>query len=64
MSAIALWLKTHHPAYSSKIDINGNVRHVREDLTPQEQSAAEEALRLASFILKEGVKQLKSHEEQ
>ena len=59
MSAITLWLRTHHPAYSSKLEINGSIHHTREDLTPQEQAAAEEALRLASLVLREGMSQLR-----
>ncbi len=65
MSAISLWLKTHHPAYSSKLEISGNIHHTREDLTVQEQAAAEEALRLSSLVLEEGLSQLKQdHEKQ
>jgi hypothetical protein len=58
MSAITLWLRAHHPSYSAKLEINGTFQQIREDLTPEQQTVVEEALRLASIITKENIKKL------
>lgn len=58
MSAITLWLKTHHPAYSNKLEISGSIKQMREDLTTEEQKVVEEALHLASIIKKDGISKL------
>ncbi len=63
MSAITSWLKTHHPAYTSKLLISGSIHHTREDLTPQEQATAEQALELSSMLLKETESQIKQDHE-
>lgn len=63
MSAITLWLRTHHPAYAAKLEISGALKHVREDLTPEQQAVVEEALRLAAIVTKEGIKKLKEQHE-
>lgn len=60
MSAISLWLKAHHPAYSSKIEITGSIKHLKEELTVEQQKVVEEALRLASIITKENINQMNS----
>ena len=58
MSAISLWLRTHHPAYASKLEIAGSIKQIKEELTPEQQKIVEEALSLASIIKKEGMKKL------
>ncbi len=60
MTAITLWLRTHHPAYASKLEVNGRMTQIREDLTPAQQEVVEEALRLASLVAAESIKQLTS----
>ncbi len=62
MSAISLWLKAHHPAYSSKLEITGSLKQIKEELTPEQQKVVEEALRLASIITKENIHQLKKND--
>ena len=47
MPAIMLWLKTHHPRYGSKVKSYAKSVSA-EDLTPEEEKIALEALTLAS----------------
>ena len=50
MTAIIYWLKHRHKAYSTKVEITGNVNSVREELTEEETRMIQEAIGL----LKEG----------
>jgi predicted DNA binding protein len=47
--AIQLWLKTHHPKYANKVEVEGHLTYSDEELTPEQASIVKEALRLASF---------------
>lgn len=47
LGAIVFWLKNHHPAYTTRVEINGRVTHVEALLTQEEQELVREALRLA-----------------
>ena len=48
MTAILFWLKHHHPAYTTKVEINA---HIKDDyeLTPEQKGLIQEALRLAAL---------------
>lgn len=47
LSAIVFWLKYHHPAYTTRVELNGRITHVEASLTLEEQELVREALRLA-----------------
>lgn len=47
LGAIIFWLKSHHPKYRTKLDLNANIRNLDEPLTPEQESLVREALRLA-----------------
>lgn len=47
--AIQLWLKTHHPKYSSKVEITGNLNVKEEPLSDEQQELVQKALRLAGL---------------
>ncbi len=47
--AVQLWLKTHHPKYGTKVEINGRLTYSDEPLTPEQSNIVQEAFRLASF---------------
>jgi hypothetical protein len=47
--AVQLWLRQHHPKYSNKIELFGNLKVDEEPLTPEQEALIKEALRLASF---------------
>ncbi|HUV81276.1 MAG TPA: hypothetical protein VMW21_02020 [Patescibacteria group bacterium] len=52
--AIQLWLKSHHPKYSQKVELNGHITYSDEELTPEQANVVKQALRLASFDKKHG----------
>jgi len=48
--AIHLWLRSHHPKYSNKLEITGNINQTRgRDLTPMQRKNIAKALRLAAL---------------
>ena len=48
--AIQLWLKHHHPKYTNKIEITGNLNIKEEPLTPEQQQLVEKSLALAGIL--------------
>jgi ACT domain-containing protein len=48
--AIKLWLKTHNPKYSNKIEITGNLSIKEEPLSSEQQKLVKEALGLAGLL--------------
>lgn len=46
--AVQLWLKHHHPSYSTRVEITANVKNDYE-LTPEQKALVQEALRLAAL---------------
>ncbi len=47
MTAIIFWLKSHHKAYTNKLEIKGNLQYSNEDLSQEEKKLLNKALRLA-----------------
>lgn len=47
MTGIIFWLKHRHPAYGNRLEISGQLKHIQEDLTPEEKSLIKKALKLA-----------------
>ena len=50
MHAIMAWLKHHHPAYKTRIELEGKV-NVIEELTPEQKELVHKALTLADLTL-------------
>lgn len=50
MAAIIFWLKHHHPAYATKVEITTPNKPVEEILTPEQQEIVKKALQLAALI--------------
>jgi len=48
------WLKHHHKAYSTKIELNGKIKAEYHQLTPEQQESITKALNLAALIEKDG----------
>lgn len=46
MTAIIYWLKHRHKAYSTRVEISGNINSIREELTEQETDMIKEAISL------------------
>lgn len=49
MSAITFWLKHHHAAYRTRLEVNAHVDTVQQELTPEQATIVQEALRLAGL---------------
>lgn len=50
LGAIALWLKTHHPTYATKVEVTAKIQNQNEVLTPEQETLIEKALKLASLL--------------
>lgn len=47
MAGIIFWLRHRHPSYTNKLEITGNLKHSKEELTPEEKGLIRKALKLA-----------------
>lgn len=50
MTAILAWLKHHHPAYKTRVEIEGTVNTIQE-LSPEQKELVKKALELANLTL-------------
>lgn len=50
MTAIIFWLKHHHQAYATKVEVTANLKNQNETLTPEQEALVTKALQLASLI--------------
>lgn len=50
MTAIIFWLKHHHQAYTTRVEITAGKSPIKESLSPKQQEAVTKALQLASLI--------------
>lgn len=50
LTAIIFWLKHHHPAYATKVEVNARLRADNETLTPEQEALVTRALKLASLL--------------
>lgn len=49
MTAIIYWLKHQHPDYRTRVELSGKLEAIGKKLTPEQETAIENALRLASL---------------
>ena len=49
-AAIQLWLRHHHPKYTNKVEMTGNLNVKEEPLTPEQAALVEKALKLAGVL--------------
>lgn len=51
LAAIIFWLKNHHPAYTTKVEITAKANHSEEEkLTDEQQKLINKALKMASLM--------------
>lgn len=50
LTAIIFWLKHHHPAYATKVEVNASLKADNETLTPEQEALVTKALKLASLL--------------
>lgn len=49
MTAIIFWLKHHHKAYATKVEVTTKLQQPLDALTPEQQAVVEQALQLAGL---------------
>jgi hypothetical protein len=49
LTATMFWLKNRHQSYSNRLEVNANIKTLREELNPEQQKIVNEALRLLSL---------------
>ena len=50
LTAIIFWLKHHHKAYETRVNVQGTIKHQAEALTDEQSELVERALQLAGLI--------------
>lgn len=50
MTAIMYWLKHHHRAYRTRVEVDARIGAIQEELTPEQAETVSQALRLAGLI--------------
>lgn len=50
LTAIIFWLKHHHPAYATKIEVAARLKADNEELTPEQEAIVTKALKIAALI--------------
>lgn len=50
MTAIIFWLKHHHPAYTTKVEIDAKLKMDKEILTAEQENLIKNALNLAGLL--------------
>ncbi len=49
LSAIAFWLRAHHPIYANKLEVTGRMEHTPAKLNKEQKALVRRALRLAKL---------------
>ena len=49
LTAIIFWLKHHHKAYETRVEVRAKVENITQQLTPEQQTIVDQALRLAAL---------------
>lgn len=53
LGAVMYWLKHRNPNYNNKLEVTARLKQVDDEITPEQEAAITEALRLASFTEEE-----------
>jgi len=48
--AIQLWLRHHHPKYSQKLEVSGNINIKEEPLSAEQEELVKKSLKLAGLL--------------
>jgi hypothetical protein len=54
LGAIMYWLKHRNPNYNNRLEVTAKLKHEDDKLTPEQEAAITEALKLASLATDEG----------
>jgi len=50
MTAIVFWLKHHHSAYTTRVELTTNARKLDENLTPEQEELIRKALEMTAVL--------------
>jgi hypothetical protein len=53
LTAVFYWLNHRHPAYETRVRVDGRIKHQTEELTPEQSALVERALKNAGLLLAE-----------
>lgn len=53
LGAVMYWLKHRNPHYNNKLEVTARLKQIDHELTPEQEAAITEALKLASFTEEE-----------
>ncbi len=53
LGAVMYWLKHRNPHYNNKLEVTARLKNMDDELTPEQEAAITEALKLASFTEEE-----------
>ena len=53
LGAVMYWLKHRNPQYNNKLEVTARLKNMDDELTPEQEAAITEALKLASFTEEE-----------
>ena len=53
LTAVFYWLNHRHPAYETRVRVDGRIKHQTEELTPEQAALVERALKNAGLLLTE-----------
>ena len=53
LTAVFYWLNHRHPAYETRMRIDGKIKHQTDELTPEQTKLVERALKNAGLLLAE-----------
>lgn len=56
MSAIIFWLRHHHPAYESRLRVDGRIKHESETLSHEQERLVTKALQMVGLLPETGKK--------
>jgi hypothetical protein len=63
LSALIFWLKSHRDEYRPRLEIDGKIKHIREEMTDEEFELFVETLKLAGYSAEKIIEQYKKHED-
>lgn len=53
LTAVFYWLNHRHPAYETRVRVDGRIKHQTDELTPEQTELIEQALKNAGLLLAE-----------
>lgn len=57
LTAVFYWLNHRHPAYETRVKVNGRIKHQMDELTPEQEAMVGSALKRAGLLLTESEEQ-------